>query len=149
MVKSITLIKSLATASLFATTSLFAQGETAAPAELSAEALEAFGWAVAQNGPFTFEYSDEQLKSILSGVRKASKGEDLSETFEANQEAIQAFFMQKQMAAHQNMQAEAQKEAEEQGKISAEFFSALEENESVKKSESGLYYEITEQGNDK
>jgi FKBP-type peptidyl-prolyl cis-trans isomerase len=86
-------------------------------------------------------FTDDELDTLLEGIRKSAQGAPNPENFEAIIPAAQSYFMAKRdrfMAA----KVEANRQA------SAAFFASLEGQEGIVQTESGLFYEIITSGSE-
>lgn len=94
-------------------------------------------------------FADEELEQIFTGMRNAANGDTEPENF---QDAV-ARAQQIYMARMQVFQAEEQKRAQaiaEENKAEAEsFFASLEGKDGIQKTDSGLLYEMLEEGTGK
>lgn len=104
-----------------------------APTADDTSTLKDFGWLMSQQISQLDLSADEQ-KAFLAGINAGLAGE-------AGPENPQAAGMKVQQFLQARMAAAAEKE-------SSAFFAELESNPNVKKSDSGLYYEIIEEGSE-
>lgn len=124
--------------------------------------LESFGWIIGQqSGMAQLGLSQEEFDALLVGLNRARDleeaghnlqliGPDMNVFLQGKAEANRAHFEEKMTA----LQASAQKLAEEEANINKEkalaFITDLEAaNESLEKTDSGLYYEVIEAGEEK
>lgn len=136
----------LVTAASFAAAVLIAQDpgvpETGAPPEpfTEAELMQTYGFLVSsQVGLRDMDLNRDQIEAFLDGFRLALETTEPPFEFEEIGPQLQAFLQEKQEVASARA-AEAGRLAEE------EFFSELDERDDVERLESGLRYEIVEEG---
>jgi FKBP-type peptidyl-prolyl cis-trans isomerase len=114
----------------------------AAPVEATPEMLEVYGWFLGQQMElFSFDFSDEEMAAVSRGLAAAARGEESSADLESVGPALQQFLTARPAEVQQRRMAAGREEQEE-------FFAKLDANPEVKKTDSGLRYEIVEAGAD-
>ncbi len=119
----------LGAATLVSFGALNAQDEAAAPD--STTLLKDFGWFMSQQIG-QLDLSDDEKAAFVSGIQAGLDGEPGPENEQAAMMKVQQYLQGRMM--------------EIQAKKSDEFYAELEANPNIKKSDSGLYYEIIEEG---
>lgn len=115
-------------------------------------ALQALGWSMGMQVMQQFhqvELTQEEMKQVMIGLEKVAADEPTPENLDVLLPIAQQIMQSKAQAVRQKMMAAAQDVAKvniEKGKA---FFAELEQKEGVKKTGSGLYYEILKEGSDK
>ncbi len=117
----------LATAGLLALSFSVASADDTQEKEL----LETFGWFMSQN-IVDLDLSDAEMESFMKGFNEGIKGAKGPEDVQSVGMQLSGFLRERATAV-QNKRNEA-------------FFSTLSENPNIVKSDSGLYYEIIEEG---
>ncbi|WOO41274.1 FKBP-type peptidyl-prolyl cis-trans isomerase [Rubellicoccus peritrichatus] len=102
-----------------------------APAADDTATLKDFGWLMSQQIS-QLDLSDSEQKAFLAGINAGLAGEDGPADPQAAAMKVQQFLQARMMAA--------------QAKETDAFFAELDSNPNVKKSSTGLYYEILEEG---
>ncbi|MEO0796049.1 MAG: FKBP-type peptidyl-prolyl cis-trans isomerase [Verrucomicrobiota bacterium] len=93
--------------------------------------LENYGWFLAQNVN-ALDLNAEEQEAFIKGVKSALAGDEGPEDKQAMAQQVQAYLQERVTKI--------------QEKKSASFFEDLAKNPDVKKSPTGLYYEIIEEG---
>lgn len=133
-------------ASLVAWTPILAQDNgDAAPAEDPAVFMS-MGYAMASQLRLNIGFSEEELESVFEGMRMAAMGEDEPENFQDAVARAQQIYMTRMQAFQKEEQARAAEIAEGNKAEAEAFFASLEEQEGIQKTDSGLYYEMLEEG---
>jgi len=115
-----------------------------------ADALNAMGRLMAQQLRLNIGFSDEELDSIFEGMRAVANGEDNPEAFEQQVQRAQQIYMSKMREFQEKEMERAQKLAADNREKGEAYLQKIEqENPDVKKTESGLRYEILEEGDGK
>lgn len=121
--------------------------ETAAPAGTENDAAyQAMGFAMASQLRLNIGFSDAELDQIFEGMRKAATGAEEPEDFQQAVQQAQTIYMGKMQAAQAEEQQKAAALAEENKAKAADFFASLDGKDGIQKTESGLYYEVIEEG---
>ena len=108
--------------------------------------LQAYGWLIGQQTGLFIGYTEEELEHIIHGIRLAAQGFDQPEGFEAMLPQFQQLMESKQAAFEKHESEKAKKEALVNIEAAEPFFFKLEGNKNVRKTQSGLYYEILAHG---
>ena len=109
-------------------------------------AYQAMGYAMGSQLRLNIGFSDAEIDQILEGMRIAAKGGAEPENFKEAVQQAQTIYMGKMQAAQAEEQQKAAVLAGENQAKSAGFFASLSEKDGVKKTASGLYYEVIEEG---
>ena len=104
-------------------------------------AIKTFGWYLAKQGMEQMQFTESEQAVFIEGFKE---GLTDSNTIESRQ----ADFMQMQTYFQQRMMEMLEKESAAQEANNTAFFAELDQNENILKSDSGLYYEIVETGDD-
>lgn len=116
------------------------------------DALQTMGWSMASQLGLNLGFSEAELAIIFEGMKSAAKGDPAPANLEQMMPNAQAIYMEKR----QNKQKADDAKAEEDAKVNIEaakpFFDDLEAKAAapeakVKKTASGVYYEILAPGN--
>lgn len=109
--------------------------------ELSPERiLELYGYVVGlQSGIRDFDLNEEEFASLLKGLKSSYAQEEMPKNLEQLFPQIQAFLGQRQAQIVEKRSAENREKAEK-------YFAELDGKKDVKKTDSGLYYEILKEG---
>lgn len=105
------------------------------------KALMAMGFSMAQQLGLTEGFSDVEMAFVYQGMRDAIAGKEQYDDFDALIGSARSIYAAKRQEAR-----EAEMEAATEKEVA--YFEILEDNEDVQKSDSGLYYEILEPGNE-
>lgn len=122
-----------------------APGEPAQPAEAApqfteAQLLETFGWFLGRRaGLPELEFSDEQLGEIVKGLRVAATGADAPYDLQAIGPAMERFMSQKQSEFMSKLRQAGLAESQK-------FLSEIRQKAGVVSTDTGLAYEIVQQG---
>lgn len=102
--------------------------------------LELYGWFLGQQFEvYAFGFSDSEIEALARGIGDAAKGRPPPKELEQAGPALQEFLRARPDAVKQKRAAEGK--AEEQA-----LFASVDANANVKKTESGLRYEIVAEG---
>ena len=115
-------------------------------AEVRGRTLVVMGYMFGQQLGLNAGYSEEELYSVLEGIRLAATGVDLGEEAVTLREGARAIFMEKRgfLDAQRKMAIEeTDRKNREEG---AAFFVELDKDEAVIKSPTGLRYTIVSEG---
>lgn len=136
----------VAAASLVCTASpVLAQDD--APAEVDqGSVFEAMGFAMASQLRLNIGFSEAELDSLFAGMSMAANGEPQPEGFQEAVAQAQQIYMQRMQVFQQQEQQRAQAVAAENKEKEAAFFEELANNPNIQSTDSGLYYEIIEEG---
>lgn len=118
----------------------------AEPVVDNASAFTAMGFAMASQMRLNIGFDEEELDNIFKGMRIAATGGDEPENFQEAVSRAQEIYMTKMQAFQEVEQERAAAVAEENKAEAASFFASLDETEGIEKTESGLYYEVVEEG---
>lgn len=133
-------------ATLVAWTSGVAE-ETADPAPaVDSAAMKSMGYAMASQLRLNIGFSDEELEKLFEGMRMAAKGEGEPENFTEAISQAQQIYMTRMQAFQLKEQQKAEELADKNEEEAAAFFASLEEKEGIRKTDSGLYYEVLVEG---
>jgi FKBP-type peptidyl-prolyl cis-trans isomerase FkpA len=141
-------------ASLIAWTSASAQesAEPAAPAAPEVDdsaAFNAMGFAMASQLRLNIGFADDELEQIFQGMRNAANGEAEPEDFQQAVARAQQIYMARMQVFQQEEQKRAQEIAEGNKAEAESFFASLEGKDGIQKTDSGLYYEVLQEGTGK
>jgi FKBP-type peptidyl-prolyl cis-trans isomerase len=134
--------------SLTAFTGLQAEDATDPQAESPAtEAVfESMGYAMASQLRLNIGFSEEELDALFQGMRIAAAGGDEPEGFQEAIAEAQQIYMTRMQAFQQAETERAAQVAEGNKEEAAAFFATLEDKDGILQTESGLYYEMLEEG---
>lgn len=126
------------------------QQQMAEPPEATPELLHALGYTMAERSFFSFGFTEEELEHIFDGIRASVLDQEEPENMEAMEQQIE-MYMQSRHAEFQARQQEEQAAAAQENVAAGEEFLAQmkEENPDIQSTESGLHYEILEEGTGK
>ncbi len=111
-------------------------------AQPTPEMLEVYGWFLGQQMElFSFEFNDEEMAAVSRGLAAAARGEESAADLETVGPALQQFLSSRPAEVQQRRMAQGRAEQEK-------FFAELDAGAAVKKTDSGLRYEIVEPGAD-
>ncbi|MGC9451710.1 MAG: FKBP-type peptidyl-prolyl cis-trans isomerase [Oceanipulchritudo sp.] len=134
-------------ASLLATAPLVAQEESVEPAPADhSDAFVAMGYAMGSQLRLNIGFSGEELDQLFEGMRLAAGGEDEPEGFQESIQQAQQIYMTRMQAFQEEEKKRAEEVAASNKEEAAAFFATLDGKEGVRKTASGLYYEILEEG---
>jgi FKBP-type peptidyl-prolyl cis-trans isomerase len=141
-------------ASLIAWTSTSAQeaaepAADAAPAVDDATAFNAMGYAMASQLRLNIGFADEELEQIFQGMRNAANGEAEPDDFQDAVARAQQIYMARMQIFQQEEQERAAAIAEGNKAEAESFFASLEAKDGIQKTDSGLYYEVIQEGTGK
>ena len=142
-------VRGLLVGFLISTLSALGQTKTEKAALPSEDALiyETIGIMFAKgSGLGKMDFTDEQIKHILTGIKKGFSMKVMPPENGAVQEKVQAVMMQKMQVARQAEKAEMAKAAEGNKVKGQEYLALLSKQEGVLKDPSGFYYEILKKG---
>lgn len=109
--------------------------------------LEVFGWAMGtQPSMRMLGLSSDEAALVLAGFRKSLYGEKPSVDVPKIVEEINTYAVNRAESYRAKRENELAKEAMQNMEIEKPFYEELAKNENVKKTASGLYYEITKAG---
>lgn len=118
-----------------------------APAEVDqGSVFEAMGFAMASQLRLNIGFSEAELDSLFAGMSMAANGEPQPEGFQEAVAQAQQIYMQRMQVFQQQEQQRAQAIAAENKEKEAAFFAELADNPNIQSTDSGLYYEIIEEG---
>lgn len=135
-------------ASIVSLTAIGQEGSGSAEAETETDpaVFRAMGFAMAMQMRLNIGFSDEELDAIFDGMRAAATGSGQPEDFQASVQKAQAIY-QKRMQTFQEAEQERRQAVAASNKEEAEaFFAELADKEGIRKTESGLYYEVLAEG---
>ncbi len=118
----------------------------APPAVDDSTAFVSMGYAMASQLRLNVGFTDEELDQLFAGMRQAAQGEAEPENFREGIQRAQQIYMGRVQEFQQKEQELAAAVAEENKAEAAAFFAELDGREDVRKTASGLYYEIIEEG---
>lgn len=141
-----TMLKNILTVTLL-TASYLSVNAAVQPTAADAKHLEAYGWIIGtQSGLTQLGLSAEEIKFVLQGVQNAAAGQKSPVNLQEINTSLQTFLQQKAMAYQEKRQKQLAAEGADNRKAASPFFAKLEKDRSVKKSSSGLFYEIISMG---
>lgn len=114
--------------------------EDLATAEVN-PAINTFGWYIAKQGMGQMKFTDAEKSEFLDGFKQGLNDTNPIDSRQDELRGMQEYFQQRMV----DMREQASAEQEEQN---TSFFADLAQNENIQKSDSGLYYEIIETGDD-
>lgn len=123
--------------------------------------LESFGWLVGQqSGIAQLGLSDEEMESVLVGLRQAARAEepphniqlvgpDMNTFLKDKAEANQENYQKKMEAAQQRAEADASEAAKVNKNKAAQYITEVaDSNDDIYRTKSGLFYLILDSGNE-
>ncbi len=134
----------LAASSLLAWTPVF--GEEAAAEVSRDDAFRAMGFAMGSQLRLNIGFSDEELNLVFAGMRRAAREEGEPEGFREAIRLAQQIYTERMTAFQEVERERADQKAKENKAAGARFFAELAGREGIRKTDSGLYYEILEEG---
>ncbi len=113
--------------------------------------LTAFGWTMGmQTGIKALGLSEKELEFFVEGLRLAVKGQESPVSISEVMADLQSFLQEKSEAYAKVREAEVKEMSAKNKKAGEDFLAKLlKENTNVKKSSTGLHYEILAIGNEK
>jgi FKBP-type peptidyl-prolyl cis-trans isomerase len=111
-----------------------------------AEAMEAFGYVMCYQLQLGQGLNETEAKALAKGVEKFLIGEKPADNFQQKYFSGMMYLQQRMQEHQQKVTAENQKIADAKKPQVDAFFAKLDENPNIKKTESGLCYEILEPG---
>jgi FKBP-type peptidyl-prolyl cis-trans isomerase len=118
-------------------------------AEQRAQYLAAYGWMVGQQAGFEMGFSEDEINSIVAGIRSAAEGKDAPDNMKELFPKMQEYLGNKEDSYRKQMEAKMEEDAQVHLKEGAEFLAGVATQEGVQKTDKGLYYKIEVPGNDK
>lgn len=113
------------------------------------DALTNMGYAMAQSLNLNLGFTDDELSQIFDGMKLAANGAEEPDGFREKMPYAMALYNSKREEQRKKEEAEAAKLAEAQIEAANAFFAELDKNPDIKKTDSGLRYQIVEQGSEK
>lgn len=102
--------------------------------------LEAIAFILISQSRITdFIQEDSEFENFLTGIKSTLASKDITPQLENLAMQLQPFFMERMQKAQEAAMAEVSKE-------NAAFIATLEANDKIQKTDTGLYYEISEEG---
>ncbi len=112
-------------------------------------AMRSMGFAMASQLQLNIGFSDEDLNAVFEGMRIAAEGGSQPEGYQESIQQAQQIYMQLMQDFQAKEQEKAGQVAESNKAEASEFFASLDTKEGVKKTASGLYYEMLVEGTGK
>jgi FKBP-type peptidyl-prolyl cis-trans isomerase FkpA len=112
-------------------------------------AFQAMGFAMASQLRLNIGFSEEELDAIFAGMTIAATGGTEPEGFKDNIQQAQQIYMTRMQDFQAAEQERAKVIAEGNKAEAADFFATIEGKEGIKKTETGLYYEMIQEGTGK
>ena len=112
-------------------------------------AMRSMGFAMASQLRLNIGFLDEDLDAVFEGMRIAAEGGSQPEGYQESIQQAQQIYMQLMQDFQAKEQAKAGQVAESNKAESVEFFASLDTKDGVKKTASGLYYEMLVEGTGK
>lgn len=117
------------------------------PAETRTAALEVYGWIVGMQSSLLWGFSDEEAEDIIRGLRKARTPDtEPPPSLEGLLPIAQAIVNERRQELEAAAEARGAEEAAGKADANTAYFAELAQREGVKKTESGLHYEVLEPG---
>lgn len=121
--------------------------ESPETAEVSdADAMKALGQYIGQQIRLQIGFTDEELENLFAGMRAAARDEPLPENFPILAQRGQDIAMGHMQEYQRKMTEKAAEAAAENKAKGADFLAKLDSNPAIKKTASGLRYEILTEG---
>ncbi|NBD38804.1 MAG: hypothetical protein GVY10_09565 [Verrucomicrobia bacterium] len=135
-------------ASIVSLTAIGQEGSGSAEAEAGTDpaVFKAMGFAMAMQMRLNIGFSDEELEAVFDGMRAAATNSGQPEDFQDSVQKAQAIYEKRMQAYQEAEQERRQAVAASNKEEAAAFFAELEDKEGIRKTESGLYYEVLEEG---
>ncbi len=129
---------------------LSGQEEPEAPVPAKAlsdqEILEAYGWLIGQEKGLYIGYTDDELRHIVQGILLAARGAPGPENLDDTISHVEVLVRQR-LEAFQERQEQRNSETAAGNLVTEEtFFSELGKNPNILKTDSGLFYEMVDEG---
>ena len=126
----------------------FLMGGTIKPDEK--KYLESYGWVVgSQSQMVQLGLTGAELEVVIDGFRKSAQGEKSPSNLQEMSSGMQQYFQDKAESYQAVREKQLEKESVENKKGADELFSELERNSKVKKTDSGLFYQVIKKGDSK
>lgn len=109
-------------------------------------AFVSMGYAMAMQMRLNAGFSEQELDQIFKGMSLAAAGADEPEGFQDAIQQAQGIYMQRMQELQIREQQEAQQLAAGNKAEGAAFLAALDEDEGIQKTDSGLRYRVIEEG---
>jgi len=118
------------------------------------ELLKTYGWVISSQSGFKhFGFTSEEMEWVVEGFKQGAKGENIQGSNGENLNEKLALVgpkiqekLQEKASSHQKIKDKQNEKTATLSKDQAmEYFTKLEQNPNVKKTPSGLYYEITKE----
>ncbi len=136
--------------SLLTCNAALAADSAAEPAPVdNTAAMRSMGFAMASQLRLNIGFSEEDLNAVFEGMRIAAEGGSQPEGYQESIQQAQQIYMQLMQDFQAKEQAKASQVAETNKSEAAAFFASLDAREGVKKTPSGLYYEMLVEGTGK
>lgn len=107
------------------------------------------GYAMASQLRLNIGFTEEELNQVFEGMRLAANDADEPADFQDAVAKAQQIYMSRFQVFQQLEQEQALAVAEDNKAAAVAFFASLDEKEGVKKTDSGLYYEMLKEGDGK
>lgn len=125
--------------------------QTAAVSPEDQKQLEAYGWImgkqVVEGSMAQFGFSAAEKEFFLKGFMKGAQGMGTSPiVVKEDGDKLESFLEGKAAQQHKKMEAEVAEQAKKSKDSSKSFFEKLDKDTKVKKTASGLYYQVTKEG---
>ncbi len=118
-------------------------------AEQKAQYLAAYGWMVGQQAGFEMGFSEDEINSIVAGIRSAAEGKDAPDNMKELFPKMQEYLGNKEDTYRKQMEEQMDQQAQIHLKEGADFLAGIASEEGILKTDKGLYYKIEVPGNDK
>ena len=110
--------------------------------------LEIIGYVIGERGQLNIGYSDDELESILTGIRRYANGEARPENFEELIPQAQRLYFERVGEYREKQDAVRAEQAALNRTASNAFLAQLDQSAGIMQTGSGLRYEILKAGSD-
>ena len=109
--------------------------------------LESYGWIVgSQANLVQLGLADAEIEFVISGVRKSANGDKSPSNLQEMSSGMEQYLQQKAEAYQAIRDKKLEKEAMKNKKSAENFYSKLDHNSKVQKTNTGLYYQVITTG---
>ena len=110
------------------------------------EVLQGYGWLIGQQAVLYVGFTDEELNNVMYGMVRAAKGHPAPENLEELIPKVDEIIKAKAEAFEERQQKLAAEVAPAYMSAGDAFLAEIAQKEGIKKTDTGLYYELLDEG---